>query len=291
MAEKCPKCSGSLFVTPAGNAVCESCSYRRVATQKQFSSNQKNVNKSEAKEVKQEFFRKNQCPKCLGINKFWGREMNDKRKCPACDELFSEEEYELISDGEYSTQTKEEFQKIEEERQRLEVVKQKQEEERQKVEAEKRKQEEQQRKREEEKRNRLACETTTKELSAHSDGGGDYIGLNASLRAQSENLFSRTAKKPVHEWQQEEAELIRLLLDYPKRKECLSLTMDSKEEDNKLILAELKKLNQTMGVLLAAQNETTKATNQNTNITGLGLVAGQMLLADKVAEGIEDAFD
>jgi len=135
---------------------------------------------------------------------------------------------------------------------------------------------------EEEKKIREACKTSISELSAHSKGGGDYIGLNSSLRTQSEELFSRTAAKPVHEWQQEEADLIRLLLDYPKRKECLSLAGDSSEE-SKLILAELKKLNALMENLLSAQKTTTKASAMGAMATVLG--------AHSVGKAIDDTVD
>ena len=192
---------------------------------------------------------------------------------------------------------KKQYEEAEEERQKLEAEKRKQEEERQKLEAEKRKQEEErlrlkqeQRKREEKKKNREAYETTTKELSAHSQGGGDYIGLKSSLRTQSEKLFSRTAVKPVHEWQQEEADLIRLLLDYPKRKECLSIAGDSSGE-SKLILAELKKLNTLMENLLSAQKTTTKASVMGAMATVLGAHAVGNVIGDKVDEITDELTD
>ena len=180
-------------------------------------------------------------------------------------------EVEFVSEGSYSLASV----KGEEERQKLEAEKRKQEEERLRLKQE-------QRKREEKKRNREAYETTTKELSAHSQGGGDYIGLKSSLRTQSEELFSRSAAKPVHEWQQEEADLIRLLLDYPKRKECLSIVGDSSDE-SKLILTELKKLNTLMENLLSAQKTTTKASAMGAMATMLG--------AHSVGKAIDDTVD
>lgn len=218
MAEKCPKCSGSLFVTPAGNAVCESCSYRRV--------------------------------------------------------------------------TKEKLQKVEEEQQSLKAAEQKRKQERQRLKAAEQKRKQERQKVEEEKAIRESYKNLTIQLSVHSENGGDYIGLESSLRTQSEDIFSRTAKKPIDEWQQEEAELIRLLLDYPKRKECLSLTMDSKEE-TKLILAELHKLNGHIESLLNGQRKQIGMSKDNQNAAKIGIAAHLLTggTAGAVARGIEDAFD
>ena len=161
MSDKCPKCSGSLIITPAGNAVCEKCSYKRVATEKEIPQKASNALNSRIKEANPEFYRKNQCPKCLEFNKFWERKVDDMRKCPACDELFAEEEYELIYEGEYSAQAKEKLQ-------RLEVAERKRKEERQRLEVAERKRKEDRQRLEEEKRNRETCKASTKELSAHS---------------------------------------------------------------------------------------------------------------------------
>ena len=292
MSDKCPKCSGSLIITPAGNAVCEKCSYKRVATEKEIPQKASNALNSRIKEANPEFYRKNQCPKCLEFNKFWERKVDDMRKCPACDELFSEEEYELIYEGEYSAQAKEKLQQAKEKLQRLEVAERKRKEERQRLEVAERKRKEDRQRLEEEKRNRETCKASTKELSAHSKSGGDYIGLESSLRTQSENLFSRTAAKPVHEWQQEEADLIRLLLDYPKRKECLSLAEDSNEE-TKLILTELKKLNALMEALVQGQGKQIGMSKDNQNAAKIGIAAHLLTggTAGAVARGIEDVFD
>ena len=232
---------------------------------------------------------KNQCPKCLEINDYWGWDFDNMRQCPACGELFLEEDYKLISQGEYQRikgaerKRDAERQKIEAaERQKIEAEEHKRETERQRIKVAEREREEERIRLEEEKKIREACKTSISELSAHSHGGGDYIGLNSSLRTQSEELFSRTAAKPVHEWQQEEADLIRLLLDYPKRKECLSLAGDSSEE-SKLILAELKKLNALMENLLSAQKTTTKASAMGAMATVLG--------AHSVGKAIDDTVD
>ena len=113
MTEKCPKCSAELMVTPVGNAVCFKCNYKGMASaesieeerkKQQEVAREKEQNKAPVypisnSGIEPSEFRRNQCPKCGEINKFWSREMDDKRKCPACEALFSEEEYELISEG------------------------------------------------------------------------------------------------------------------------------------------------------------------------------------------------
>ena len=210
-------------------------------------------------------------------------------ECPSCgvNLLSLEEREERRKQQEELKLQEEEKRKQQEKRKRLEEEQEK----RKQLEEEQRKQQEKQKRlEEEEKRNREPYETSTKELLAHSQNEGDYIGLQSSLRTQSEELFSRTAAKPIHEWHQEEAALIRLLLDYPKRKECLSIAGDSSGE-SKLILAELKKLNTLMENLLSAQKTTTKASAMGAMATVLGAHAVGNVIGDKVDEITDELTD
>ena len=95
---------GGLIITPAGNAECDACSYKRLAIGKEKCPNPNIALTSEIKGPKPEFNMKNQCPKCLEINDYWGWDFDNMRQCPACGELFLEEDYKLISEGEYQPQ-------------------------------------------------------------------------------------------------------------------------------------------------------------------------------------------
>ena len=114
---------------------------------------------------------------------------------------------------------------------------------------------EEERRKEEEQHFQEECQNTTQELKLHLKSEGDYIGLEVNLRRKSEKFFKLIASKAIDEWHPFEAELFRLLINFPKRKECLSLAEDNVGE-NKHLLTELKKLNGLMETLVQGQDRT-----------------------------------
>jgi uncharacterized Zn finger protein (UPF0148 family) len=160
-------------------------------------------------------------------------------------------------------------------------------------------QEKEQRRREDEQRRKKEAQhlqeeyqNTTQELKLHLKSEGDYIGLEVNLRRKSEKFFMTIASKAIDEWHPFEAELFRLLINFPKRKECLSLAEDN-VGGNKHLLAELKKLNGLMETLVQGQGKQIGMSKDNQNAAKIGIAAHLLTggTAGAVARGIEDAFD
>ena len=125
----------------------------------------------------------------------------------------------------------------------------------------------------------------------HLESEGDCIGLKVNLRKKSEEFFLMTASKPIDEWCEHEADLTRLVIAYPKRKECLSLTGESNEQ-TKHVLVELKKLNALMEAQVQGQGKQIGISKDNQNAAKIGITAHLLSggIAGSVEKGIEDAF-
>ncbi|MGB0587822.1 MAG: hypothetical protein ACPGQC_13810 [Limisphaerales bacterium] len=351
MPEKCPKCSGSLIVTPVGNAVCEGCSYKRVATQKDKSeSDQGKARKAAPQRPKAEsappktplvqaslklkkytieFLDKD--GKVLASKKHSARDLVGacsqsvsmyfvKHSTSICVITADGEKIQFLNpsySGEESfinTSGLPNFEELKEG-----ILQRKQEEEQRKQEEEQRKQEEERRKQEEEQRKQDEIhQDLVKSLGNELSLGRDYYSLSTALRSKAELFFIRILQKDISDWSNYEADIVRIVSDFPKRADYHSLMgvnfngemIDSqkkiieilatirdqhKPEDvgNNLILAELKELNQRMKNLLEGQGKQIDMSIDNRNAAKIGIAAHLLTggTAGAVARGIEDAFD
>ena len=232
-----------------------------------------------------------QCPKC-GENRrafLEGGRWRGKISCVSCGYKFKKlrTAKEVQEEEERLKKEEEEWLKQEEE----ERLKQEEEERLKQEEKQRLKQEEEERlKQEEEKRKHLHLNIQEK-LKTERDGGSDYLGIDSALREEVEAIFSGILSRPLKDWKPYEARIFRTLVDYPLRKEYLSLL--SKKDDT-LMLKELKKITALTEIQLKAIAELGpqfQALTSQVKGVKVGTTVTGMLAAKELGDHLADSFE